>query len=90
VPSYSRACRRAVSPRVIAIQSICFLKSLDCFASLVRTDEIARVLQTGFIVANQPKPSMEQRVSFDQIADVYQASRPGYPDALIDVVGSRP
>jgi hypothetical protein len=97
VPLCSRACRRAVSPRVIArsvsdeaIQSICFLKSLDCFASLAMTDEIARVLQTGFFVANQPEPSMEQRFAFDQIADVYQTSRRGCPDALIDVVGSRP
>jgi SAM-dependent methyltransferase len=29
---------------------------------------------------------MEQRFTFDQVADVYQASRPGYPDALIDDV----
>jgi SAM-dependent methyltransferase len=29
---------------------------------------------------------MEQRFTFDQVADVYRASRPGYPDALIDDV----
>jgi ubiquinone/menaquinone biosynthesis C-methylase UbiE len=29
---------------------------------------------------------MEQRFTFDQVADVYKASRPGYPDALIDDV----
>ncbi|WP_315764368.1 MULTISPECIES: class I SAM-dependent methyltransferase [unclassified Bradyrhizobium] len=29
---------------------------------------------------------MEQRFTFNQVADVYQASRPGYPDALIDDV----
>jgi len=29
---------------------------------------------------------MEQRFTFDQVADVYKASRPAYPDALIDDV----
>jgi len=29
---------------------------------------------------------MEQRFTFDQVADLYKTSRPGYPDALIDDV----
>ena len=29
---------------------------------------------------------MEQRFTFDQIADVYKAARPDYPDALIEDV----
>ena len=29
---------------------------------------------------------MEQRFTFDQIASVYRASRPDYPEALIDDV----
>jgi SAM-dependent methyltransferase len=31
---------------------------------------------------------MEQRFSFDQVADVYGKARPGYPDALIDDIVS--
>lgn len=31
---------------------------------------------------------MEQRFTFDQIADAYRASRPGYPEALVDDVVS--
>ena len=31
---------------------------------------------------------MEQRFQFDEIANLYEAARPGYPDALIEDVVS--
>src|SRR5689334_10912098 len=42
--------------------------------------------QTRSTRASRTEPVMEQRFTFDQVADVYKASRPGYPDALIDDV----
>jgi hypothetical protein len=35
-----------------------------------------------------PANPMEQRFTFDQVANVYRAARPDYPDALIDDVVS--
>ena len=29
---------------------------------------------------------MEQRLAFDQVADVYKTARPGYPEALVEDV----
>jgi hypothetical protein len=43
----------------------------------------------GYSPRNSTGHFMEQRFTFDQIANVYRAARPGYPEALVDDVLSR-